>query len=153
MVSAIFLLVVLSALGAALAALFVNQQATSTSDILGSRAYWAARSAAEYGLMQVLVPEDATGPASFAACPGVPQDVNLPGISGFTVRITHCSRSPAVGNFTDGGQNLVVYSVTAFASVGNVGDANHVEREVTVSAAKCRDPAVDPAVDPRYRCL
>jgi MSHA biogenesis protein MshP len=153
LVSAIFLLVVLTALGAALAALFVNQQATSAADIQGSRAYWAARAAAEYGLMQVLEPEDATGPAAFAVCPALPQVVNLPGVTGFAVSITHCTRNPAAGHYTDAGLNLVVYSVTAFATAGAVGDASHVEREVTVTAAKCRDPAVDPAVDPRYRCL
>jgi MSHA biogenesis protein MshP len=157
MVSAIFLLVVLAVLGAAIATVFTSQQVTSTADLQGSRAYWAARSAAEYGLMQLLRPEDTTGATSFAACMAVPQNVTLPGISGFTVQITNCRRDTTATYPSDGGVNIAVYSVTALASAGAVGSAFHVEREVTVSAAKCKDPAAKlpdgVTDDTRNRCL
>ncbi|MES2257589.1 MAG: agglutinin biogenesis protein MshP [Pseudomonadota bacterium] len=51
-VTAIFLLVVLSALGAAIMTISTSQQASSALDLLGARAYEAARSGAEYGLYQ-----------------------------------------------------------------------------------------------------
>lgn len=161
-VSAIFILVVLAGLGAAILTVFTGQQMSSAADLQGSRAYWAARSAAEYGLMQVLDPEETAlyvppphAATDFPGCMAFPAAVALPGVTGFTVQITNCVRDPAAGNYTDGGLNVVVYSITASATAGTVGTATYVEREVTVSAAKCKDPnALTPAGGPdaRFRC-
>lgn len=51
-VSAIFLIVVLSGLAVAAVSLTSIQQTSSALDLLGSRAYEAARSGAEYGIYQ-----------------------------------------------------------------------------------------------------
>jgi MSHA biogenesis protein MshP len=54
LVSAIFLLVVLSSLGAAIVSVFTIQQASSALDVTGARAYQAARAGIEWGLYQQL---------------------------------------------------------------------------------------------------
>lgn len=63
-VTAIFLLVVLSALGAAIVTLSTTQHQGSALDLLGSRAYEAARSGAEYGLYRQAI-DGACGSSSF----------------------------------------------------------------------------------------
>jgi MSHA biogenesis protein MshP len=154
-VSAIFILVVLAALGAAIVTVATSQHVSSAIDLQGSRAYWAARSAAEHGLMQVLTPTDVGGPANFAPCMAVPQAITLPGLAEFTTSITNCVRDPAAGHTTEGGLNIVVYAITAQATLGAPGSASYVEREVTVSVAKCKDPNAlmpDGTPDNRNRC-
>lgn len=150
--SAIFLLVVLAALGAFIVTISSTQQQAQVQDVEGVRAYWAARAAAEYGLTLALAPEDTGGPTSFAACPaGVPGGV----VEGFAVALA-CERAPAAGHLSEAGVNLVVYTIRATASRGGApGDLGYVERQVSVSAAKCKDPnAVLPGggADPRHRC-
>lgn len=49
-VTAIFLLVVLAALAIAMVSVFTAQQATSALDVMGTRAYLAARAGAEWGV-------------------------------------------------------------------------------------------------------
>ena len=149
-ITAIFLLVVLAGLAAAMVSMSTSQQLTSAADMQSSRAYWAARSAANYAVMQLLQPEDTSSATTFAACFAVPQAVTLAGFTGFTVKVTQCTRNPAT-NYNDGGLNVVVYSITAFASYGAVGSPSYVEREVSVSVAKCKDPAA--IGDTRLRCL
>jgi MSHA biogenesis protein MshP len=152
--SAIFILVVLAALAAAIVSISSSQQISSAIDYQGSRAYWAARSAAEWGLKQLLLPDETAAARSFSNCMAVPQ--NFPVATGFTVQITNCIRDPAVGNFSDSGQQVVVYTVTAMASAGVLGSATYVEREVSVSAAMCLNAAATLAdgatLDPWQRC-
>jgi MSHA biogenesis protein MshP len=52
LITAIFLLVVLAGLGVAMVSLFTTQQASSSLDIEGARAYQAARAGIEWGLFQ-----------------------------------------------------------------------------------------------------
>ena len=51
-VTAIFLLVVLAGLGVAMVAITTSQQASANLDLLGARAYQAARSGLEWGIFQ-----------------------------------------------------------------------------------------------------
>jgi MSHA biogenesis protein MshP len=51
-VTAIFLLVVLAGLGVAVVGITVSQQASANLDLLGARAYQAARSGLEWGIFQ-----------------------------------------------------------------------------------------------------
>jgi MSHA biogenesis protein MshP len=80
LVTAIFLLVVLAGLGVAMVTLFTTQQASSTLDEQGARAYQAARAGIEWGLFQHLRNDSCTPVTSF-----VPQAATL---SGFTVTVT-----------------------------------------------------------------
>lgn len=153
--SAIFLVLILSLLAAAIVTLATNQHATSAQDIQGSRAYWAARAAIDFGLYQVLDPENATaGATNFVACPATPLTVTLPAYADFTVQLTDCT---ATATYNDNGVNIVVYRLTAQASQGaGVGNPSYVERQVTVSAAKCKDQfavlADGTTSDARNRC-
>ncbi|MDQ2821253.1 MAG: agglutinin biogenesis protein MshP [Pseudomonadota bacterium] len=98
LVTAIFLLVVIAGLAAAMVTVFTNQQASSQLDLQGSRAYQSARAGIEWGLFNATqattycVPSgttDATTTNSFA----------LPAasmLSGFTVTVI-CSTALGPG--------------------------------------------------------
>ncbi len=60
-VTAIFLLVVLSGLGVAIVTVSTSAQRSSVQDLLGSRAYEAARSGVEYGMYQLTQASQCTG--------------------------------------------------------------------------------------------
>jgi len=156
--SAIFILVVLAALSAFMVSLSTTQHATSAMDVQGSRAYWAARSMAEYWALQVLVPENEAGALAFANCPAVPLPP-LAGLSEFTFSMT-CERTPLATDvppyFTDRGRNFVVYRIGATARRGAIGSQAYVERQFGMTAVKCKDPnatlADGTTPDPRNRC-
>nr|WP_314607299.1 agglutinin biogenesis protein MshP [uncultured Janthinobacterium sp.] len=82
-ITAIFLLVVLSALGAALVSISTMQHAESALDVQGARAYQAARAGMEWGLYQQRVNGSCSASSSFA----LPANGALAGFS-VTVRCT-----------------------------------------------------------------
>lgn len=98
--TAIFILVVLAVLGAAMVTVSTNQQTGSAQDIQGARAYQAARAGLEWALYKV-----STG----AACPASPTSFQPAAttMSGFTVTVT-CGAGSSFGGPT-------VYSVVATA--------------------------------------
>jgi len=51
-VTAIFLLVVLSALGVAMVGIYTSQQSSANLDLMGAQAYQAARAGLEWGIFQ-----------------------------------------------------------------------------------------------------
>lgn len=140
LVSAIFLLVALAALGAAIVSVSTTQQQTSAQDLQGSRAYHAARAGVEWGVYQVMDPDNAT--YSLPACFGNTA-INL---EGFAVAVS-CTRQ----TFTEAAtpvHTIVVYQLTSTASGGGaVGDVNHVERQIRVLVSKC-GATVGPTVVP-----
>lgn len=88
-VTALFLVVVLALLGAALVSVFGLQQAASSLDLQGSRALRAAQAGIEWGMYQVLVAQGGS------ACPASPQNLTFGGtLSAFTVTV-ECSAFPA----------------------------------------------------------
>jgi len=113
-VSAIFLLVALAALGAFMLTFSNTQHLTSAQDIQGSRAYWAAKGGIQWAAGRIM----ATG-----ACPGQPAFGD-----GFTVVVT-C----AANGYIEGVTNRTVFWVTSTASAGGVvGGITYVERQVQV---------------------
>lgn len=128
-VAAIFLLVVLAALGAFLLSVSSMQHMGHAYDIQGSRAYQGARSGIEWGLYQVL-----QGPGT---CPA-PTNLVPGGISGMTVTVS-CSST------TDDelGTPVTVYVLVstacnqpaAGACPGAAGDG-YVERQISTVAAR-----------------
>jgi len=80
LVTAIFLLVVLAALGVAMVSIFTTQQAGAALDEQGARAYQAARSGMEWGLYRQLQQGSCEPAASF----GFPANSSL---SGFIVTV------------------------------------------------------------------
>jgi MSHA biogenesis protein MshP len=129
-VSAIFLLVVLSLLGTLMVTFSTVQHVTSAQDVQGSRAYQAARAGIEWGLYQLLRNGSCTGSSSF-----VPGTNALGGtLSGFTVTIA-CA---AVGGpYDESGVSTTVYRITSTATSGSApGSLNYVERQLQVTAER-----------------
>lgn len=118
-IAAIFLLVVLAALGAFMLTFSNTQQLNSAADVQGSRAYWAARAGIAWGMGSVAV--------SPAACPTPPSPFT---VDGLTLTVV-CNR----GSYSEGGNTVVVFTFTSTAaSGGSVGGMGYVERSVTASA-------------------
>lgn len=123
MMSAIFLLVTLAALGTFMVSFSTVQHATSAMDVQGSRAYQAARAGIEWGVYQVL-----RNSSCAASTP-----LTLAGdLAGFTVTAT-CGASPA---YTEGAASVTVYTLTATASQGTPGSIGYAERQVRATVAK-----------------
>lgn len=80
MMAAIFIVVVLTALGAFIMSVSTNQQIGSAMDVQGVRVYQAARSGIDWGLFQQLQAASCVAASSF-----VPP---APTLSGFTVTVT-----------------------------------------------------------------
>lgn len=124
-VSAIFLLVVLAALGAFMVTFSTVQHTTSAQDLQGTRAYHAARAGAEWGVYQVVQ----TTPASCAGTASVPLGGTL---AGFAVNV-QCA---AAGPFNEGGVQSSVYTITSTATSGTVGTPTYIERQVQVTVQR-----------------
>ena len=117
-ISAIFLLVVLAALGAFMVSISSSQQLSSAQDVQGSRAYWAAQAGLEWALGSLAVTPTAcpTPPAPFV-------------VEGFTLAMT-CTAS----SFNEAGAAVVIYSLTSTASMGGFpGGLGYVERSLSVA--------------------
>lgn len=159
-VAAIFLLVVLTLLGALIASITGVQQASSQLDLLGVRAYHSARAGMEWGARNVLDPGHTLNPATCAppvmpACPVSP--THLAGLGGslapFTVTVT-CAQS---ADTTEGNRSVRVFAIVATACNQPSGGAcpnpapadGYVERQVQASLSKCKDPT---AAAPRCDC-
>jgi MSHA biogenesis protein MshP len=128
-VTAIFLLVVLSGLAVALVTLFTTQQVSASLDEQGARAYQAARAGAEWALWQQTATDK---------CPASPTSFALPGntsLAGFTVTVTCVQKDVPSGNHV-----LARYIITAVAcnQPGAGGcpnpsnNQNYVQRRVEV---------------------
>lgn len=112
LVTAIFILVVLAAIGGYMVLVSGVQSRTTVMALQGARAYHAARSGLEWGIYRDL----ASG-----SCVTDSFDVD-----GFSVTVS-CSETP----FVEGGQNYKVFRVTALAEWGNYGDDGYVSRQLT----------------------
>lgn len=150
LLSAIAILVLLSVLGAYLARIAALSQIGATQDILGSRAYHAARAGLEWGLYQVLDPTDATvvapGSGTWPNLPACPAAGTL-SLEGFSVAVA-CT---AYGPYYESGSTRTsrLYAITATATSGTVGRAGYTERQLSATVSKCR--ATDGAA-PSYAC-
>lgn len=121
-IAAIFILVVLAALGAFIVNISTSQQVGSALDIQGVRAYQAARAGIEWGLYQVQsTPAYNFGYASTnpntRACPTSPTSFSPTAgtLSGFTVTVT-CVRTPVDDTPANNPNNSpAVYSIVSTA--------------------------------------
>ena len=132
LVTAIFLLVVLGGLGTMMVTFFTAQQQSSALDVLGSRAYQAARAGVEWTAYNVAAQPAGTKwtgcDAGTTFAPGA-----LGGtLSPFTVAVT-CSSVSAV----EGTTQIWIYDIAASAVNGATpGSADYVERVITVKMGK-----------------
>lgn len=124
MMSMLFILVALAALGTALAALSQRQQLGSAGELAAAKAYQAALAGLEWGSYQIL--RDAGQPACFAT-----KTIALPDeLSGYTVTVG-CARTPGSGSVADGDTALAFYELVATAcnipSAGTCPNAGSTE--------------------------
>ncbi len=147
LVTAIFLLVVLAALGAFMVTMSTVQHTTSAQDVQGSRAYQAARAGIEWGVYQVMNPENTNPPATNPqvtpfnpqyncanATPTAPNILALGGtLSGFTVAVA-CVRTI----HDEGGSRISVYALTSTAMSGAAGGSSYIERQLRATVGTCR---------------
>ena len=126
-IAAIFLVVVLAALGGFMLTFSNTQQLTSAQDVQGTRAYWAARAGLEWSIAS------APSLASAGVCPFdasmqlVASSVAPAAVDGFNLSVCF-SRS----SFTEGGATPVIYRFTVVASsAGSIGSIGFIERSVS----------------------
>lgn len=134
LVSAIFLLVILSALGVFMLSISTMQQTTSTQDLQGSKAYQAAKAGLEWGAYQIMTPENSVGVAPYACPIPLPMPVFGGALNDFVVTV-ECVQSP---DFIEGGNTVRVYQLTSTARFGTSPATNFVERSIRASINICR---------------
>jgi len=125
-IAAIFLVVVLAALGAFMLTFSNTQHLTSAQDIQGSKAYWAARAGLEWGI------------ASSTTCAAFPVATPkvLPGGTatfdgGFTVSVDCSLQTYTEASATP---NVNIYKFNSVAkSSGTVGSVGYIERSISAS--------------------
>lgn len=131
-VAAIFLVVLLAALGSFMVSFSNTQQVTSAQDVTGSRAYWAARAGLEWAAVAVppapsLCPSTvlaAIGAAPPAFTPVVPSPLD-----GFLL-VVRCAKN----TYTDGGTTRTIFRFESTArSAGAVGSIGYTERSISAS--------------------
>lgn len=99
LVTAIFLLVVIAGLAAAMVTVFSAQQAGSQLDLQGTRAYQAARAGIEWGLFRKTQANSCVASTNFA----LPANTSL---SAFSVTVT-CTPVAGPGGNTDLARTLI----------------------------------------------
>lgn len=128
--TAIFLLVILAALGGYMASLSRTSHLSSALDIQGSRAYQAARTGIEWAAWQVVDPQGLQ--PSPAPCPASPTALTLTGtLATFAVEV-RCTQTLA----TDGADTVAIYQITSTATSGAIGEVDRVERQIQASFSK-----------------
>jgi MSHA biogenesis protein MshP len=126
LVSALFLIVIVSLLAAVALRLSMGQQQTVTMALQQARALSAARSGIQWAAYNALKPVG-------ASCAGATLNMTEAALAGFTVAVT-CTATP----FTDGGINPSTgvsttyqsYLIGATATRGTFGTAEFVQRVV-----------------------
>lgn len=117
-IAAVFLVVVLAAMGAFMLTFSNTQQLTSAQDVQGSRAYWAARAGLEWAVGSLV--------ASSTACPTPPAPFT---VDGFTVTVS-CARQ----TYSEGGGTVALFQLGSTATRGgSVGGVGYIERSLSVA--------------------
>jgi len=124
-VAAVFLVVILAALGAFMVTFSNTQQLTAAQDVQGTRAYWAARAGLDWGIGSVVA--STTVPP---ACPTSPTTLATVFDGGFSVTVT-CARTDFVE--ASAAANRFMFRIEALAhTAGSPGSAGYVERSLSV---------------------
>lgn len=142
MLSVIFILVALAALGAALTTVSTRQHLDSALDLDSARALQSARAGLEWAAFQVL--RNPAPPAAAPACFGTTSFSPGGTLAGFVVTIG-CSRTPGSGTVSDGDRALAFFVLTANACNQPSGGAcpaagspttTYVERQLSWTVAR-----------------
>lgn len=124
LVAALFLVVVLGALGAFIVTIGATQQQAPVLAVQGARAYNAARSGIDWGIYQAIPPTSCLPLTTFP--------ITGPGLNGFTVSV-QCTSTP----HTEGGTPFQVFTIISTATFGAFGGVDYYSRtiEATVTDA------------------
>jgi MSHA biogenesis protein MshP len=123
LVTAIFLLVVLAAVGSFMVTIGGTQRTTSVAAVQGARAYQAARSGIEWAIYRVITDGDCsmTNGQSFTT--------SVSGLNNFTVSLacTPTTHSEA------GTNNVNVFVVSSTATFSTYGNLDFVQRRISAT--------------------
>lgn len=142
-ITAIFLLVVLTALGAMSVTFFTAQQQSSAINVLGSRAYQAARAGIEWGTFQI-TQSQVVGTSFATACQGGTSVVPVTpstqlSLTGTPLSSFGLADSCYATQYAEGAISSVwVYTLTATASGVNgatAGSTDYVQRVIQATIA------------------
>ncbi len=126
-VAAIFLVVILAALGGFMVSFSNTQQLTSAQDVQGTRAYWAARAGLEWGVGKVSAVADPSTltPGTCTTTVGSPMSID-----GFSVAVT-CS----VATYVEESTNKYILQIQSVAATtgGTAGTIGFIERSISAS--------------------
>jgi MSHA biogenesis protein MshP len=129
-VSAIFLLVVLAFLGVAMVSFSTTQHQSAAMDVMGSRAYQAARAGIEWAAYQVS--QTASG-VQWAGCAAPPTIAVAGDLAPFSPVTVNCSAVSSV----EGASTIWIYDVSAVAQAGGIaGNQDFVERVISVKLGR-----------------
>ncbi len=131
LVGAIFLLVVLAAVGAYMLTLSGVEQSTTNRALLAARAHYAARAGIEWGIHRARN-------ASSTMCPLSPAvsttsfALTDTGFDGFSIAVgcTHTAHNEAIPFGSGQAVNFSVFYLTSTATHRSPGDLEHAERRV-----------------------
>lgn len=125
-IAAIFLVVVLAALGGFMLTFSNAQQLTSAQDVQGSRAYWAARAGLEWAVVAIPPASLATPNACTVTAPPAT-------IEGFAITIG-CTKATYVDTgATTGISPTTIFQFAVTASTGTVGSIGYTDRSVSAA--------------------
>ena len=127
--SAIFLVVVLAALGTYLVSLSRTSHQSGVLDVQGVRAYQAARAGIEWAAWQLIDPQNLQ--PSPTPCPASSALSLGDTLAGFTVSV-ECVRTDT----TDGADNVWTYRIISTATAGAADEADYVERQIEAVFSK-----------------
>jgi MSHA biogenesis protein MshP len=124
-VSAIFLLVVLAFLGVAMTTFSTAQNQGAAMDVMGSRAYQAARAGIEWAAYHV-----ASAPAAWADCAAGTTVAVAGDLAPFSPVTVNCSAA----SHAEGASTIWIYDVSAVAQTTGsaAGDPDFVQRIIRV---------------------
>jgi MSHA biogenesis protein MshP len=117
LMAALFMIIVVAALGAFAVRLSANEQQTANLELLSARADAMAYSGLEFGANRLA--------KGVGICTPVPPTSFV--ADGFTVTV----RCPAPSNHTISGVDYQIYDLTATATRGNYGNPDFVQRTAT----------------------
>ena len=132
LISAIFLLVVIAALGTFAVTLSTTQQQSDALDVLGARGYQAARAGIEWAAFNV-TQSPASAPAAWSGCKQPSTPGTLGGnLSAFTVTVNCVAAS-----YVEGTSTIWIYDISAVAVTGGApGSPGYIERDISAKMGR-----------------
>ena len=132
LISAIFILIVLAALGAYMVTVGGTNRAASTAALQGARAYQAARSGIDWSAYTIITALNKTTARNNCnnLINGSSFTLSATGLSGFTITTT-CRFTPHSQQGTD---NITVYRITSTATFGGTyGSPDFIQRRISAT--------------------